>query len=84
MGGDRNIRLLLAYDGTDFSGWAKQKARPLEAGRPLRTVQGLLEEALEKIHRAPARIPCAGRTDAGVHAAGQTANFQSPLGNIRN
>lgn len=62
------IRLDLAYDGTDFSGWAAQPG--------LRTVEGLLGEALTRILRAPepVRLTVAGRTDAGVHARGQVAH----------
>jgi tRNA pseudouridine38-40 synthase len=72
----RNIRLLVAYDGTDFSGWQKQKAC---GSRGCRTVQGLIEEALERIHKRKTTLTGAGRTDAGVHAAGQTANFHTPI-----
>lgn len=57
----------LAYDGTDFSGWAAQ--------RDQRTVQGELEKALETVIRRPVPLTVAGRTDAGVHALGQTAHF---------
>ena len=70
-GGLARIRLDLGYDGTDFSGWAKQPGR--------RTVQGVLEEvlvpALAGTRRRPGRIVVAGRTDAGVHAAGQVAHI---------
>ncbi|MBU1228943.1 MAG: tRNA pseudouridine(38-40) synthase TruA [Proteobacteria bacterium] len=70
------IKLILAYEGTDFSGWQLQ-ARD-------RTVQGEVEAAIVKI--AGARIPvnAAGRTDAGVHALGQCAHFDAPeaLGHI--
>jgi tRNA pseudouridine38-40 synthase len=62
--------LTLAYDGTDFSGWQLQ-ARD-------RTVQGVIETALTKIMDAPVRLHGAGRTDAGVHALGQTAHFDCP------
>jgi tRNA pseudouridine38-40 synthase len=75
-GKSRNIKLLIAYDGTDFSGWQKQGA---PGGRAGRTVQGLIEEALERIHKRETRLTGAGRTDAGVHAAGQTANFYTPI-----
>lgn len=61
------VRLDLAYDGTQFSGWARQPDR--------RTVQGELEAALERVLRAPVRLTVAGRTDAGVHATGQVAHF---------
>jgi tRNA pseudouridine38-40 synthase len=61
------IRLDLAYDGTGFHGWARQRAQ--------RTVQGVLEEALERILGSTVRLSVAGRTDAGVHAAGQAASF---------
>jgi len=70
----RNIRLLIAYDGTDFCGWQRQ-----ESGR---TVQGVIEQALEKMHGQPVNLTGCGRTDAGVHAAGQTANFFTAIDSI--
>ena len=61
------VRLDLAYEGTDFSGWAEQPGR--------RTVQGVLQDALGVLTRsAPPRVQVAGRTDAGVHARGQVAH----------
>lgn len=65
------LRLDLAYDGTDFAGWATQPG--------LRTVQGVLHEALVTLfaHTAhpPPTLTVAGRTDAGVHATGQVAHL---------
>jgi tRNA pseudouridine38-40 synthase len=63
---------LLAYDGTSFHGWARQ--------RRVRTVQGVLEEALGRLLDSEPRLSVAGRTDAGVHAAGQVASFVAPDG----
>ncbi len=57
----------MAYDGTDFWGFQAQPVGP--------TVQGVLEAALERVNRAPARIVAAGRTDTGVHASGQVIHF---------
>lgn len=65
------VRLDLAYDGTDFSGWARQNER--------RTVQAVLEDALSTITREPVRLTVAGRTDAGVHAEGQVAHCDLPV-----
>lgn len=64
------LRLDLAYDGTDFHGWAKQKGG-------LRTVQETLEDKLTMILRHPVELTVAGRTDAGVHASGQVAHFDT-------
>lgn len=64
------IRLDIAYDGTQFTGWAKQPG--------LRTVQGVLEDALATLFGRtgePPRITVAGRTDVGVHAIGQVAHI---------
>ena len=73
------IRLDVAYDGTDFSGWAAQPAR--------RTVAGVLTEALERLFgRASESGPAvdgltvAGRTDSGVHATGQVCHVDVPAG----
>ncbi len=65
----RSWRLDLAYEGTAFHGWACQPG--------LRTVQGVLEEALAVVLRERVRVAVAGRTDAGVHAWGQVASFST-------
>lgn len=66
--GERNIALLLSYDGTLFSGWQYQKNA--------RTVQGEAEKALQKLMKHPIKLYGASRTDAGVHAAGHVSNFK--------
>lgn len=73
-------RLAIAYDGTDFHGWQKQR-RPHPDGGPgetLRTVQGEVERAVREVCRLDAEVTGASRTDAGVHAAAQCAAFTAP------
>jgi tRNA pseudouridine38-40 synthase len=74
----RNIKLIVAYDGTEFCGWQRQGVGGVHTGAQ-RTVQALIETALEKLHKAPVRLAAAGRTDAGVHAAGQVAHFHTTI-----
>jgi tRNA pseudouridine38-40 synthase len=64
----RTLKLTLAYDGTDFVGWQRQATGV--------SVQGLLENALGRIDGQPVQVVGAGRTDAGVHAAGQVASVR--------
>jgi tRNA pseudouridine38-40 synthase len=66
--------LVLAYDGTDFSGWQIQKKE--------RTVQGVVQAALTRMHGHPVNLTAAGRTDAGVHASGQVVNFNTDIESI--
>jgi tRNA pseudouridine38-40 synthase len=65
----RNIKLLLAYDGTDYFGWERQKQ--------FRSLQQTLEEAILSLTGETVSIVASGRTDAGVHAFGQVANFRT-------
>jgi len=64
------IKLILAYEGTDFAGWQHQGG--------VRTVQRDVEAAIAKVVGEPARVQAAGRTDSGVHALGQCAHFDIP------
>ncbi len=64
----RNLKILIEYDGTNFSGWQYQPHA--------RTVQGSLQEAVFQITRESVTVEGAGRTDAGVHASGQVGNFR--------
>ncbi|WP_394615342.1 tRNA pseudouridine(38-40) synthase TruA [Lentzea sp. JNUCC 0626] len=65
------MRFDLGYDGTDFSGWARQPSR--------RTVCGVLEDTLSMVLREDVSLTVAGRTDAGVHASGQVAHADLPV-----
>ena len=65
------MQLVLHYDGAGFSGWQRQPAT--------RTIQGVLESALERLCNAPVGALGAGRTDAGVHARGQAVGVRVPL-----
>lgn len=75
----RNIMLTIAYDGTNYHGWQVQPNGL--------SVQECVENAVEQLTGERQRVYCAGRTDAGVHALGQVANFPTnstiPLANIR-
>lgn len=69
-GGGRLLRAVLAYDGTDFAGWQRQPRQ--------RTVQQVVEDALERLLGHPVRVTAAGRTDAGVHARAQVIHWRTP------
>ena len=70
--GMSNILLTIAYDGSGFHGWQKQPS--------VRTVQGVIEEALEKITGKTIQVEGTSRTDAGVHAVGQCATIRGDFG----
>lgn len=65
----RNIKLIIEYDGTNYCGWQIQPGCD--------TIQGILESVLFKITKSKVDVIGAGRTDAGVHAVGQVANFKT-------
>jgi tRNA pseudouridine38-40 synthase len=75
-GGFVRLRLDIAYDGTEFAGWAVQ------AGQ--RTVAGILDDAFSTVFRVPVQLRAAGRTDAGVHASGQVAHVDVPTDALAN
>lgn len=66
----RNIRMLIQYEGTRYQGWQRQTSSD-------NTIQGKLETLLSKMCQEPIEISASGRTDAGVHAMGQVANFHT-------
>lgn len=76
----RNILLTISYDGTDFCGWQRQDFA--DKGKACRTVQQTVEDALEKLHKVKTPLQGSGRTDSGVHAFAQAANFFSPVDSI--
>lgn len=63
-----NYKMVLQYEGTRYKGWQRQESTD-------HTIQGKLEAILSKMNGAPVEMQGAGRTDAGVHARGQVANF---------
>ena len=69
----RNIRLDICYDGTRYNGWQRQTSHD-------NTIQGKLETALSRILGEPIEVSASGRTDTGVHARGQVANFHTGSG----
>ena len=65
----RNIKLTIEYDGKDFNGWQKQPNKL--------NIQGTIEQAIKNITGEEVELNASGRTDAGVHALGQVANFKT-------
>jgi tRNA pseudouridine38-40 synthase len=70
-----SVKMVVAYDGSEFSGFAAQQGQP-----HVRTVGGVLAEAIGKVLRHDVQLTCAGRTDAGVHAWGQVVSFDAEPG----
>jgi len=68
----RNIKLTIEYDGTNYLGWQRQRRGP--------TIQQTIEDAIEKITKNVVKLIGSGRTDSGVHALGQVANFKTSSG----
>jgi len=66
--GEQNIKLVIAYDGTGYFGWQRQLDQP--------TIQGTIEEKIGRMVGTPVTLIGSGRTDAGVHALNQVANFR--------
>jgi tRNA pseudouridine38-40 synthase len=74
----RNIKLVMEYDGTNYAGWQSQnRRRPQAAGRRLGTIQETIEKTLQQILQEKIKLIASGRTDAGVHARDQAANFNT-------
>ena len=63
----KNIKLIIAYEGTNYSGWQKTETGP--------SIEGELKKVLEQVLQHPVRLQAASRTDSGVHAEGQVVNF---------
>ena len=71
----KNYKILLQYDGTRYKGWQVQKSTDM-------TIQGKLQAVLEKMSGCPVEVHGSGRTDAGVHALAQVANFKIDVSNL--
>lgn len=72
----RNLKITIEYDGTRYAGWQVQNSRRIrKSPRQRPTIQATIEKALRKILQEKIRLIGSGRTDAGVHALGQVANF---------
>lgn len=74
----RNIKLLIEYDGTNYCGWQIQgRNQKSEIRIQKKSVQGILEKVLARVLQEKTKLIGSGRTDAGVHARGQVANFRT-------
>jgi len=67
----RNLKLKIEYDGTNYCGWQVQK------GHQLKSIQEVIQKTLQRILQEKIKLIASGRTDAGVHAEGQVANFRT-------
>ena len=74
----RNLKLEIEYDGTNYAGWQVQNSRQSSVvSRQLKTIQETIEKTLQKILQEKIKLIASGRTDTGVHALGQVANFKT-------
>lgn len=80
----RHIKLVLQYDGTDYSGWQVQNVRRQgiedRGQKRILTIQAIVEDAVFKVTSKRSRVTSASRTDAGVHAIKQVASFKTETG----
>jgi tRNA pseudouridine38-40 synthase len=72
----RNFRLTVEYDGTEYNGWQIQNRNQRRKGGKVKTIQGVLSDALSKIFSKKIRLISSGRTDSGVHAKSHVANLK--------
>lgn len=75
----RNIALEIEYDGTNYCGWQVQSSRKSQVSslKPKKSIQEVLEKTLRKVLQEKIHLAASGRTDAGVHAKAQVANFKT-------
>ena len=78
----QRYKLTIAYRGTNYHGWQEQTANqlykgPVKRGQPIPTIQDVLAKAVQYVVSHPVTISGSSRTDAGVHAKGQVAHFET-------
>lgn len=73
----RNIKLVIQYDGTNYSGWQTQARTPANLNAVPHTIQAVMEERIASLTGKASTLVAAGRTDAGVHSLGQVASFKT-------
>lgn len=73
----RNLKLTIEYDGTNYCGWQVQKLKAQSLKLKVKTIQETIEKVLKKVLQEKVKLIASGRTDSGVHALGQVANFKT-------